>query len=116
MIMTVYNLLKPLNAPIKFLERPDFGQNKMCISYHFFNQGNTEYGDGKPTEKGGALQIDVFSKKVDYTNIINDIENILSNANFMLFDKRDDLENLSNSEQIYHKILIFNYVESEVIE
>ncbi|HHX11715.1 MAG TPA: hypothetical protein GX731_02755 [Clostridiales bacterium] len=116
MIMTVYSLLKPLDMPIKFLERPDFGQNKMCVSYHFFNQGDMEFGDGNPTKKGGSLQVDVYSKKVDYTSIVSDIKNILSNANFMLFDKRDDLENLSNSEQIYHKILIFNYVESEVIE
>lgn len=115
MIITVYNLLKNLDTPVKFLERPGFGLTKMCISYHFFNQGNTQYGDGKPIKKGGSLQVDVFSKKIDYTSIVGEIEDILSSANFRLFDKKDDIENLSNSEQIYHKILIFNYSESEVL-
>lgn len=114
MIMTVYNALKPLNLPIMFLERPNFGSDKIVISYHFFNEGNLMYGDGKPNRSGGALQVDVFSKKVDYSSTVREVKALLVGANFMYSTGYDDIEKLSETEQLYHKVLIFNYVESEV--
>lgn len=115
MIMVVYNALKPLNIPVAFLKRPQFGTNKMAISYHFFNESNANYGDGKANKQGGALQVDVFSK-TDYISTVNEIKTLLGSANFMFSSGYDDIEKLSDSEQIYHKVLIFNYVESEVIK
>lgn len=114
MIVTVYNLLKPLDIPIKFLQRPSFGKDGLAISYHFFNEGNLVYGDGKPIKSGGALQIDIFSKLTDYTSTVKVVKEALSSANFKYANGSDDIENLSNSEQIYHKVLIFNYVENGV--
>lgn len=113
MIMTVYNILKPLNLPIEFLKRPQFDTSKTVISYHFFNESDDNFGDGKANEEAGALQVDIFSK-IDYTSTVREVKEALSSANFMYFSGHDDIESLSNSEQIYHKILIFNYVESEV--
>ena len=114
MIMTVYNLLKPLNLPVKFLQRPDFGGNSIAISYHFFNETDMQYGDGEPNKNGGSLQVDVFSQGGDYTQTVNDIKTILTTKGFLFSYSNDDIENLGNSEQIYHKIIRFNYIESEV--
>lgn len=115
MIMTVYNILKPLNLPIEFLKRPQFDTSKTVISYHFFNESDDNFGDGKANEEVGALQVDIFSK-TDYTSTVKEVKSLLSSANFMYSNGYDNIENLSSSEQIYHKVLIFNYVESEVIK
>lgn len=114
--MTVYNSLKSLGLPIIFLKRPKFGASQMVISYHFYNQGNAKFGDGKPNEQSGSLQVDLFSLKADYTSTVNEVKELLSSANFIYFDGDDNLDKLSETEQLYHKILLFNYVESEVKE
>lgn len=110
------NKLESLNIPILFLKRPQFGTSQMVISYHFFNEGNAQYGDGKPNEENGTLQVDIFSKKANYTSTVSEVKTLLEGANFMYFDGDDNIDQLSPNEQIYHKILRFNYVESEVIE
>lgn len=113
MIQRVYDILKPLNIPIQHILRPDMSGSKIGISYHFFNEGYELYADGKGTEPGGVLQIDVFSTK-DYTNIVNQAKALLEENKFRLSDMRDSDDSFS-SVQYYHKILIFNYSESEVL-
>lgn len=113
MINTVFNILKPLNIPIKFILRPKIDStNKIGISYHFFNEGNSIHGDGQGKEFGGSVQIDVFSLD-DYTNIVNEIKDLMKANKFRLADSRDS-DDTFNNVQYYHKILIFNYLESEV--
>lgn len=112
---TVASILEVLGLPINFLKRPQFGKSKTVISYHFFNQGNAKYGDGKPNEQNGVLQVDVFSK-TDYTSTVSEVKALLAGANFMYFDGDDNIDQLSPNEQLYHKVLIFNYVESEVTQ
>lgn len=114
--MTVYNALKTLNLPTTFLKRPQFGVSQMVISYHFFNQGNDSFGDGKANEQTGSLQVDLFSKKADYESTVSEVKSLLDGANFMFSDGSDNIDKLSETEQLYHKVLIFNYVESEVIK
>ncbi|HHX60712.1 MAG TPA: hypothetical protein GX707_08365 [Epulopiscium sp.] len=116
MVMAVYSTLKALNIPTTFLKRPQFGTSQMVMSYHFFNEGNLMYGDGKPNRSGGALQVDLFSKKADYSSTVSEVKALLAGAKFRYFDGSDDIEKLSETEQLYHKVLIFNYVESEVLK
>lgn len=113
MIQKVYNILEPLNVPALFMLRPKIDNaNKVGLSYHFFNESNNLYGDGEGLEFGGVLQIDVFSLE-DYTNVVNQIKNIMKANNFRLADSRDSDDSFNNT-QYYQKILIFNYVEREV--
>lgn len=114
MIQTVYNILKPLNIPIKYILRPDIsGSSKIGISYHFFNEGYELYSDGEGIEEGGSLQIDVFST-IDYSSVVNQIRNQMKVNKFRLADMRDNDDSFSNV-QYYHKILIFNYSTREVL-
>lgn len=116
MIQKVYDILKQLNVPIKYILRPDIsGSNKIGISYHFFNESYNLYGDGKGKEFGGVLQVDIFST-VDYTDIVQQVRTLLEQHNFRLADMRDSEEGFEEGGlKYYHKILIFNYIESEVL-
>lgn len=114
MINVVYNILKQLNLPIKWQLRPPFDKSQTVISYHFFNEGDLLHGDGDASEEGGTLQVDIFSK-TDYTGAVKEVKKLLKGAGFLFADSNDDMEELDNNTMIYHKVLIFNYVESEVI-
>lgn len=114
MIQRVYNILKPLDIPIAYILRPDIsGSSRIGISYHFFNESNNLYGDGEGMEFGGSLQIDIFSL-VDYTNVIKQVKGLMKSNKFRLADMRDSDDSF-NSVKYYHKILIFNYSEKEVL-
>lgn len=114
MVNKVYIILKPLRVPIKWLKRPPFDASQIAISYHFFNEGDLIYGDGSVSEEGGALQVDIFSK-VDYSSTIKEVKRLLKGAGFLFADGHPDAEEkLDDNTTVYHKILIFNYVESVV--
>lgn len=113
MIRKVSDILKPLNTPTQYMLRPDIsGDTKIGISYHFFNEGNELYGDGEGIAEGGSLQIDIFST-VDYSSVVSQTKELMKTNKFRLADSRDSDDSFSNVKY-YHKILIFNYVESEV--
>jgi hypothetical protein len=114
MIQKVRDTLKPLKIPIKYIQRPDIsGSSKIGISYHFFGEGDELYGDGEGKETSGSVQIDVFST-TDYTNIVKQIKTLMK-ANKFRFAGSDDSDDGMSSVQYYHKILIFNYTEREVL-
>jgi hypothetical protein len=113
-IQKVYDILKPLNIPIQYILRPDIsGNSKIGISYHFFNESYNLYSDGEGKELGGSLQIDVFST-VDYSNVVKQVKELLKVNKFRFADSWDGDDSLSNVKY-YHKILIFNYSEREVM-
>lgn len=114
MIQRVYNILKPLNIPIQHILRPNIGSSKTGISYHFFNEGYELHGDGEGIEEGGSLQIDIFSTS-DYSNIVRQVKNLMIVNKFRLADMRDNDDSFSNV-RYYHKVLIFNYSEREVLK
>ena len=115
MIQRVYDILKPLNIPIRYILRPDIsGNSKIGISYHFFNEGYELYADGEGIEEGGSLQIDIFST-VDYTSVVDQIKNLMKANKFRLADMRDNDDSFSNVKY-YHKVLIFNYSTREVLK
>jgi hypothetical protein len=112
-INTVYNILKTLNVPVKYIVRPDIKTSKIGLSYHFFNEGYELYADGKGKEFGGSLQVDIFST-IDYSSIVRQSVELLENNGFRLADSRDSYDSLSNNIQYYQKTLIFNYEERMV--
>lgn len=114
MINTVYNILKPLNIPVQFMIRPTINSaNKIAICYHFFGEGWSLHGDGQGKEFSGSVQIDIFSI-VDYSNIAKQVIQLMEENGFRLADSRDSEDSLDNNTKYYQKILIFNYIESEV--
>lgn len=113
MINRVYEILKPLNIPIKWNKSPDFGINKTVLKYHFFGEGDALHGDGIDAEQGGSLQVDIFSK-TDYTSTVKEVKRLLKDAGFLFDNGRDTTEDLDSNTMIYHKILIFNYIEGVV--
>lgn len=114
MIRKVYDILKPLGIPIQYILRPDIsGSSQIGISYHFFNESNKLYGDGEGKEFGGSLQVDIFST-IDYSSVVNQVRELLKVNKFRLADMRDGDDSFSNVSY-YHKILIFNYAEKEVL-
>jgi hypothetical protein len=109
----VYEILKPLKYPVSWQIRPKLdNKNTIVISFHFFNEGNSLFGDGKSIKQGGAVQVDVFSL-VDYTNAVNQIRQEMTKNKFRYYESYDDIEDVGN-QQIYHKVILFNYDESEV--
>lgn len=113
MIELIYEILKNI-APIKWMKTPEIKNKTTVISYHFFNAAYGLYGNGKGTQKGGTLQVDIYSKE-DYTNVTNSVITALEGVGFRATDERDSLEELDSNTPLYHKILIFNYLESEVL-
>lgn len=119
MIQKVYDTLKPLNIPALYMFRPEIdNSNKTGISYHFFNESDNLYGDGEGMEFGGSLQIDIFSllslSSLDHEKIVKKVRDLMKANKFRLADMRDSDDSFSNVEY-YHKILIFNYIETEVL-
>lgn len=116
MINKVWSLLQPLNAPVAFEIRPKIdSDNRIGISYHFFNEGYNQWGDGRGSEFGGSLQVDVFAHtNYDYSNDVRQVRILLEPAKFRFAGQSDNGE-IASDVQYFHKVLIFNYVEREVL-
>lgn len=115
MINKVYNLLSSIGLPLDHNFRPDINSSQnMVISYHLFNEGGLQYGDGNITQFGGGLQVDLFAKhKVNFTDAKKQIIEILTSNGFKMANINTDSENVEGVGQIDHLIFIFNYKESE---
>ncbi len=113
MINRVNEILSILNIPINWNLRPQMDDDKTVISYHFFNEKNSIYGDGKGSGNSGMLQIDVFSV-TDYSGVAKNIIDLMVNNGFKFVGADDYADGLNANKQLYHKKIVFNYLESEV--
>jgi hypothetical protein len=114
MINTVYNILKVLNFPCTWQLRAPFGTKNTVISYHFFGESGEEYGDGDYTEETGSCQVDVFCKG-DFSNTVEQIKSLMKQGSFLFVSGNEEEEQVDGIGTVYHKILIFNYLKSEVL-
>ncbi|WP_314881351.1 hypothetical protein [Filifactor alocis] len=112
MIKTVGKILKSTGYPVLWQKRPRIS-NKPSLSYHFFSEQDEFYGNGKSLASGGALQVDIFSKS-DYSDVVAKVKKVLTEKGFRFAEMHDEFEKLTDTEELYHKIMIFNYIESEV--
>lgn len=115
LINTVYEILKPLGIPIKWQLRPDIGDHKFVVSFHFFGEGGLLYGDGDEEFEGGTCQIDIFST-TDYTQLTKQIKSLMKEHGFVPSGVQPDTIEDLGAMKLYHKILLFDYIESEVIQ
>lgn len=113
MINRVNEILKETKISVQYVLRPDLEKADIAISYHFFNQGFDMYGGGQGKLESGVLQVDVFSTR-DYTKEVKEVKDLLLKNKFRLADMRDSDDEFSKIKY-YHKILIFNYLEEEVM-
>ena len=112
MVDRIYQLLKPLGHPCQYILRPNLDRG-VSISYHFFNRSRALRGDGKGRGFTQSVQIDVFYNR-DIGSLADDIIDIMEAAGF-LFSREDDDAEIVGGVRLYHKILVFNFLESEVI-
>ena len=113
MIDKVYTALRTFKLPVAYIVRPAFGSNKAVISYHFFNSTHAYYGDGEGQDFMGSLQVDIFYKR-ELKDLPRQIITELEKINFR-FSYEDEYEDTLSGTRLYHKVLVFNYLESEVI-
>lgn len=114
MINTVYKTLRPLGIPVQWQLRPDIGDHKFVVSFHFFNEGGLLYGDGEEELEGGTCQIDIFST-TDYTKLAKQIKKLMKERGFVPDSMQSDTIEDLGASKLYHKILLFDYIESEVM-
>lgn len=114
MITKVYEILEGLALPLDYNFRQDFDSTGMTISYHFFNEGALQFGDGEELLTGGALQIDLFVKHgIDFTHKNKEILKLMKENGFKREEVRTEYENVDGVGNIDHIIFVFNYIEQE---
>lgn len=114
MIETVYTVLTSIANPVPVLwnNRPEIGGDvKTAISYYFFSESDELFGDGVGSNPGGSVQVSIFSTG-DYSTVVSQVKTAMKSAGFRYADGWDSEESLP--QKYYQKILIFNYLESEV--
>jgi len=114
MINTVYETLKPLGIPIEWQTRPKIGDCGHAVSFHFFDEGGLLYGDGEEELEGGTCQIDIFST-TDYTQLAKQIKKLMKAKGFVPDSMQADTIEDLGAMKLYHKVMTFSYIESEVI-
>ena len=102
LIELVGDTLKPLGYKIYWQLRP---KEFPSITYEFFNETGTFYGDGNEKQTEVQCQVDVWSKG-DYSKIAKQVTSCMTSRGFKRTRAYDDFE---SATQIYHKVLIFNY-------
>lgn len=115
MIDKVNSVLKSINnpVPVNWNVRPEINANvNTAITFYFFSESDSIFGDGEGLQPGGSVQVSIFSTG-DYTSTVNEVKAAMKAAGFRFADGWDSEESLPR--KYYQKILIFNYIESEVI-
>ena len=104
LVTHVHDTLKPVEHPATHLVRP---KKFPGISYHFFNQGPSLYGDGKPRRMESNCQVDIWTTDGNYQSIATKVIKLMSDAKFRYLREEEDIE---INTGLYQKPLIF-YIE-----
>lgn len=113
MVIIVSEILKQFKIPFNYIIRPEInGRSPTVISFHFFGKTWSYYGDGKGKEFEQSLQIDVFYLR-DIKELENKIIEKFEDSRFKFTGATDTVETVSGN-RMYHKVLAFNFLESEV--
>lgn len=109
----VAEALSELNVPVKYIIRPAMENEQVGISFHFFSEHPSLYGDGNFREVEGMLQLDIFHKS-NIGALPKEAIRLLKNIGYRWYDSTEDKETLAGV-RLYHKIMQFSYLESEVV-
>lgn len=114
MIDIIYTALQPLNIPVKHVTRPALNAEGIAVSFHFYIERYAYYGDGEGVDFLRALQVDIFYKK-DLNGLDRRIIEALKTKKIR-FENADDSDDSIYGVRLYHKVLTFNFLESEVMQ
>lgn len=114
MIDIIYSALRSLNVPVKYVTRPALNKDGVAISFHFYSERYSYYGDGEGNDFLQSLQVDIFYKK-HLNGLDRQIINALKTKKIR-FENAFDSDDSIDGVRLYHKVLTFNFLESEVIQ
>lgn len=101
----IVEALKPLKIPVHFQKYT--GKVETFITFHEYFSGGEEFEDDEESLTAHYIQVDVWSK-TDYTDLVDEVKNLLNNAGFKRLNEIDLYE---EDTKIYHKGLKFYYLE-----
>lgn len=104
-INRVYELLKPLGVPVKYLLRPNLEGFPYVVSFHFFNDHQIVKGGGRGRLFGGFLQVDIFSEEPTRPHYRKIVE-LLEKGSFYFFDFEEYPDDSIKGIRLYHGKLI----------
>ena len=113
MIEKIAELLNQLDIKAKYIIRPAIPTG-LAISYHFYTDRYAYYGDGDGVDFIQALQVDIFYQR-NLNGLDRQIINLFKKYNIRFENSFDSFETLNNV-RLYHKVLTFNFLESEVMQ
>jgi hypothetical protein len=82
-----------------------------CISYHFFGNRPSLFGDGLPVREECQCQVDIWTRDGTDRDISKNVRRAMREAGFKRVREDYDIEGTG----IYHKIIVF-YIEYEAEE
>lgn len=101
----IIETLRPLKVPVAFQRYS--GKAETYITFHEYLALGEEYEDDEESLTAYYVQVDVWSK-VDYTDIVKNIKELLLKAGFKRLSEVDLYE---EDVKIYHKGLKLYYLE-----
>lgn len=108
MINKIYNVLKDVSEECNYLIRP---KKFPGISFHFFNDKATFYGNGVEKRNFISIQVDLWDKTTENKDRVKEIINKMK-ANNMRYSRKN--ETYESEVDLYHTVIIFNYYYKEV--
>lgn len=100
----IVEALKPLKLAVHFQKYT--GKDETYITFHEYFSGGEEFEDDEESLTAHYIQVDVWSK-TDYTDLVDEVKNLLNNAGFKRLNEIDLYE---EDTKIYHKGLKFYYL------
>ena len=101
----IIDTLKPLKVPVCFQRYS--GKAGTYVTFHEYLETGEEYEEDEESLTAHYVQVDVWSKN-DYTELVNEVKNLLNAAGFKRLNEGDLYE---VDTKIYHKGLKFYYLE-----
>ena len=101
----IIDTLKLLRVPVAFQKYN--GKAETYITFHEYLATGEEYEDDEESLTAHYIQVDVWSK-ADYTDVVKNITELMLKAGFKRLNEIDLYE---EDTKIYHKGLIFYYLE-----
>jgi len=108
-LQLVVDILTPLELPAVYHGRH---RDIPSLSFHFFGEQPSYYGDGRILREGFNCQIDVFTRGGKCHVVVQKIRKAMEDAGF-LYVRTDD--NFERDTGLYHKTIIF-YLEYDTEE
>jgi hypothetical protein len=103
----IIDVLSPIGVPVDFQKY--IGEESTYITFLLYDESGFLFADDTEQETAYYVQIDVWSKN-DYTDLVDQVKSILSNAGFA---KTSAVDLYEQDTKIYHKAMRFVYISDQ---